>query len=99
MSNLDTLARALGSDRYPVTGEPARDYLAHFQLRVLQDAWLEQDPAYWLRRADAFAAVGTRTCDEIALACRNRATLCDTSLSQFLDALASLEHDDTEKAA
>lgn len=98
MSNLDTLARALGSDRYPVTGEPARDYLAHFQLRVLQDAWLEQDPAYWLRRADAFAAVGTPTCDQIAQACRNRAALTDSPLTEFYDALASLRHD-TEKAA
>lgn len=97
MTDLLDLARALRSDRYPVTGEPARTYLAPFQLRVLQDAYLEQDPAYWLRRADAFAAVGTPTCDEIARACRNRAAFIDSPLTEFHNALANLTS--TEHAA
>lgn len=94
MSTLETLAAALRSERHPITGQPARDYLTHFQLRVLQDAYAEQDPAYWRRRAESFAAVGTPACDEIAQACRNRAAMCETTLTDFLEALTGLHHDD-----
>jgi hypothetical protein len=47
----------------------------HFQRRVLEDALNEACSAYWLRRADDFAKVGTPACDEIAQACRHRAEL------------------------
>lgn len=50
-------------------------HIEHFRARVLQDALLEATAVYWLRRADAFDAVGTPRCDEIALACRRHATL------------------------
>lgn len=46
-----------------------------FAHRLLQDAFTEATAAYWLRRAETFAAVGNARCDEIARACRNRATL------------------------
>lgn len=48
-------------------------YVEHFRARVLQDALSEAMPAYWSRRAEQFAAVGTPRCDEIATACRNAA--------------------------
>ena len=51
------------------------EHLEHFRARVLQDALNEATAAYWQRRAEAFAAVGTPACDEIAQACRNRARL------------------------
>lgn len=44
-----------------------------FARRILYDCLLEQTRAYWIRRAEAFDAVGTPACDEIARACRNRA--------------------------
>ncbi len=50
-------------------------HIEHFRARVLQDALAEATAAYWLRRADTFAAVVTPRCDEIAEACRHRATL------------------------
>lgn len=33
---------------------PTDDYLVAFQRRILQDAFLEADKAYWLRRATMF---------------------------------------------
>lgn len=48
-------------------------FVEHFRARVLQDALAEALPAYWLRRAETFAAVGNARCDEIAQACRNHA--------------------------
>ena len=51
------------------------EHVQHFRQRVLQDALAEATAAYWQRRAQQFAAVGTPACDEIALACRNRASL------------------------
>lgn len=51
------------------------EYVEHFRARVLQDALTEATAAYWLRRAEQFAAVGTPACDETAQACRNRAML------------------------
>lgn len=47
--------------------------LEHFRARVLQDALQEATEAYWLRRAKTLAAVGSRRCNEMAQACRNRA--------------------------
>lgn len=49
------------------------ELVEHFRSRVLQDALNEATSAYWRRRAEDFAAVGTPRCDEIAEACRNRA--------------------------
>ncbi len=57
-----------------MTLDPAA-HVENFTRRVMQDALAEATAAYWLRRADTFAAVGTPRCDEIALACRRRATL------------------------
>lgn len=54
---------------------PLDQHLAHFQWRVLQDALTEATSAYWLRRADTFAAVGNHRCDQVALACRRHAQL------------------------
>jgi hypothetical protein len=47
----------------------------HFRRRVLEDALNEACSAYWLRRAETFAKVGTPECDEIAEACRHKAEL------------------------
>lgn len=58
-------------DRAP--SEDVRTYLEHFSHRVLQDALLEATTAYWLNRAQTFAAVGNERCDEIAQACRAKA--------------------------
>jgi len=55
--------------------DKADQYLARFHRRVMQDALNEASGAYWERRAATFEAVGTPACDEIAQACRNRATL------------------------
>ena len=79
----------------PVTGEPAQSWVDHFRHRVLQDAYLEASAAYWLRRAETFARVGTPACDEIAQACRNRATLGDISRAELDDTL----HDIAQGAA
>jgi hypothetical protein len=49
--------------------------IAHFRMRVLQDALNEACSAYWLRRADDFNVVGTPECDQVALACRRKAGL------------------------
>lgn len=51
------------------------DFVRHFSTRVLQDALNEATAAYWLKRAETFEAVGNARCDEIAIACRNRASL------------------------
>jgi hypothetical protein len=53
-------------------------YVEHFRARVLQDTLAEALPAYWLRRAKTFAAVGNARCDEIATACRNQAQFLTT---------------------
>jgi len=45
------------------------------RVRAVQQTLLEATSAYWLRRAQSFAAVGTPRCDEIAQACRNHARL------------------------
>lgn len=58
-----------------VESEDVADYVTHFRRRVLQDALTEGTAAYWHRRAQVFAKVGTPACDEIAQACRNRAAL------------------------
>lgn len=50
-------------------------YTEHFRARVLQDALNSATHSYWMKRAEQFAAVGTPACDEIALACRNRAAV------------------------
>ena len=59
----------------PAPAHVLADYIETIQRRMLQDIWLEADRAYWLRRARTFAAVGTPACNQIAQACRNRATL------------------------
>lgn len=51
------------------------EHVDNFRRRVMADALQEATAAYWLRRAETFAAVGTAQCDEIAQACRNRAAL------------------------
>ena len=51
------------------------EHLEHFRMRVFQDALNEATAAYWLKRAEQFDAVGNDRCDEVAQACRNRATL------------------------
>lgn len=51
------------------------EYVEHFRHRVLQDALAEATAAYWMRRAEQFSRVGSPQCDEIALACRNRAAV------------------------
>jgi len=45
------------------------------RVRAVQQALCEATWAYWMRRAQAFAAVGTEQCDQIAAACRNHARL------------------------
>ncbi len=50
-------------------------HIENFTRRVMQDALAEATAAYWLRRAKTFEAVGNPRCDEIAEACRHRATL------------------------
>lgn len=63
-------------------------HLEHFRRRVLYDALLEASSAYWLRRADTFAAVGNARCDETAQACRNHAKLlADTGLDAEANAV------------
>lgn len=47
----------------------------HFVKRLLLDCLTEATAAYWQRRAESFAAVGTPSCDEIARACRARAAV------------------------
>jgi hypothetical protein len=59
-------------------------FVAHFRSRVLQDALTEATGAYWLRRAEAFDAVGTPTCDLIARNCRVHATLVPFPADQAL---------------
>lgn len=51
------------------------DYAHNFQRRVFQDALAEATSAYWMRRAEQFEAVGNARCDEIAIACHNRASI------------------------
>lgn len=72
----------------PATGEPRRDDLEHFQLRVLQDAYLDGLALHWERRARQFEwaaprhgdrhGPGTleahRRCTATAAACRARGT-------------------------
>ena len=45
------------------------------RVRAVQQTLLEATWAYWMRRAQVFAAVGTPRCDEIAQACRSHARL------------------------
>src|SRR5215212_4652011 len=45
------------------------------RVRAVQQVLCEATWAYWMRRAQSFAAVGTPDCDAIAEACRNHARL------------------------
>lgn len=45
--------------------------------RVVFEVLIEQDAAFWRRRAETFAAVGTADCDEIARACFARARFAE----------------------
>lgn len=57
--------------------------------RFAVDVLLEAQESYWLRRADDFTRVGTPKCDEIAQACRNKATLCrEESEDEWAELLA-----------
>jgi hypothetical protein len=42
-------------------------------IRAIREALLEAQAVHWRRRAQTFREVGTPKCDEIALACENRA--------------------------
>lgn len=56
---------------------------------MLLDILLEAQESYWLRRSDTFAAVGTPDCDEIANACRAKASLCRVeSAGEWVELLA-----------
>lgn len=66
------------------------DHVDHFRARVLQGALAEATATYWLRRAEAFAAVGTERCDEIARACRNRALQVHAEWQHGGDIIAAL---------
>ncbi len=70
------------------------EYVEHFRHRVIQDALTEATAAYWLRRADTFAAVGNVRCDEIAQACRARAAVSllqgDDAEPELLDVLGEV---------
>lgn len=50
---------------------------ARILSRAIEDALTEALPAYWRRRADVLAAVGTSWADAAALACRRHAALLD----------------------
>jgi hypothetical protein len=57
--------------------------------RFVIDMLLEAQESYWRRRAEDFAKVGTARCDEIAQACRNKATLCrEESADEWAELLA-----------
>jgi hypothetical protein len=45
------------------------------RVRAVQHTLLEATWAYWMRRAQSFAAIGTPDADRIALACRRHARL------------------------
>ncbi|GAB3990079.1 hypothetical protein GCM10028771_06030 [Nocardioides marmoraquaticus] len=66
---------------------PVRQSVAEFLVDVLHDAWVQGDRAFWLKRAEQFAEVGTPSCDEIAQACRNRADLTSAADVEFRDTL------------
>ncbi|RHW25448.1 hypothetical protein D0Z08_19675 [Nocardioides immobilis] len=51
----------------------AREYVANFTRRILQEALSSAMPAHYERRAAQFEAVGTPRCSEAAHACRNAA--------------------------
>jgi hypothetical protein len=58
--------------------------------RVVLEVLIEQNTAYWRRRAEDFAAVGTDDCDEIARACWARARFAemggaDSEFAELLD--------------
>lgn len=56
---------------------------------AILDALLQGSERYWLRRAADFATVGTPKCDEIAQACRNKASLCrEESADEWAELLA-----------
>lgn len=63
---------------------------ARILSRAIEDALSEALPAYWRRRADDLAAVGTPWADAAALACRRHAALLDAERAgvSVLDVLA-----------
>lgn len=64
------------------------EHLHHFARRLIQDALQEATAAYWERRADTFATVGTPDADQTALACRRHAWLLrNTGLDAEVGAL------------
>jgi hypothetical protein len=71
----------------------AKQLVAQMQVRVIQDALAAGLASTWLRRAEDFHRVGTPACDEIAQACRNRASLAEFSEADALDALRGLLYD------
>ena len=59
--------------------------------RFVVDMLLEAEELYWLRRSDDFAKVGTPACDEIAKACRAKASLCREESTEEWAQLLALE--------
>ncbi len=78
------------------------EYVDHFRLRLLQDAILEATSAYWSRRAEQFERVGNARCDEVATACRARASIAllqgDDIDVDLLDVLLDGGHADHPRA-
>ena len=66
----------------------APERLEQIARRFVVDMLLEASSAYWLRRAEDFAKVGTPACDEIARACRNKAALCREDENEWRELLA-----------
>lgn len=55
--------------------DPLTAHIDRFHRRLLEDVLLEATAAYWHRRAETFALVGTPTCDTIAANCDFHARL------------------------
>lgn len=56
---------------------------------LLVELLLDAQEKYWLKRAQDFAKVGTPQCDEIAKACRAKASLCrEESADEWTELLA-----------
>lgn len=58
---------------------------------MLVDLLLDSQERYWLKRADDFAKVGTPACDEIARACRAKATRCREEYAREWSHLLAIE--------
>lgn len=63
--------------------------LEQIARRFVVDMLLESTERYWLRRAHDFAKVGTPACDEIARACRLKASLVAQESDAWSELLAA----------